>query len=149
VAERLEHQLHPMTSFLIVPLFALANAGVTIEGDGLEADGAGRVLAGVVAGLVIGKLVGISLFSWLALRFRIGVLPPDLRPGHIVGGAAVAGIGFTVSLFVAALAFDDPELVSAAKIGVLVSSLLASVIGAIVLIAYDRPPRSVPPSAEI
>jgi Na+:H+ antiporter, NhaA family len=149
VAERLEHQLHPMTSFLIVPLFALANAGVTIEGDGLEADGAGRVLAGVVVGLVAGKLVGISLFSWLALRFRVGVLPPDLRPGHIVGGAAVAGIGFTVSLFVAALAFDDPMLVSAAKIGVLVASLLASVIGAIALIAYDRPSRSVPPSAEI
>jgi Na+:H+ antiporter, NhaA family len=149
VAERLEYQLHPMTSFLIVPLFALANAGVTIEGDGLEAAGAGRVLAGVVVGLVVGKLVGISLFAWLALRFRVGVLPPDLRPGHVVGGAAVAGIGFTVSLFVAALAFDDPELVSAAKIGVLVASLLASAIGALVLIAYDRPSRSVPPSAEI
>ena len=133
VAERLQHLLHPVTSFLIIPLFALANAGVTLEGGSLDADGAVRVLAGVIVGLVLGKLVGISAFAWLAVRLGIGRMPEGLRARHVAGAAAVAGIGFTVSLFVANLAFKSPDLEAAAKIGILVASAGASAIGFLIL----------------
>jgi NhaA family Na+:H+ antiporter len=129
VAERLEHLLHPLTSFVIIPLFALANAGVELERSALDAPGAGRVVAGVVAGLLVGKVLGISASAWLAVRMRVGALPDGVRGAHVVGASAVAGIGFTVSLFISDLAFDEPSLQAAAKIGILVASLLASVVG--------------------
>jgi Na+:H+ antiporter, NhaA family len=129
VAERLEHVLHPVTSFIVIPLFALANAGVRIEGGALSAPGAPRVVLGVVVGLVVGKLVGISAFSWLAVRLRVGDLPEGVGGIHVAGAAAVAGIGFTVSLFIAGLAFDAPQLEAAAKVGILGASLVASVVG--------------------
>ncbi len=130
VAERLQHDLHPLTSFVIVPAFALANAGVVLESDALSGPGAGAVAAGVVCGLVVGKLAGISLFSWLAVRTGVGRLPEGSTWGQLVGVAAIAGIGFTVSLFIAGLAFDEPELESAAKMGILVASAAAAAIGA-------------------
>ena len=107
--------LHPWTSFVIVPLFALANAGVEIHGDALASPSA--VFVGVLLGLVVGKLVGITAFSWLAVRLGLGRLPGGARWGHIVGVGAVAGIGFTVSLFVTGLAFDDVALQDDAKLG--------------------------------
>ncbi len=133
MAERLEHDLHPLTGFVIVPLFALANAGVVFESDALSGSGAGAVAFGVVLGLVVGKLAGISLFSWLAVRAGVGRLPEGSTWGQLVGIAAIAGIGFTVSLFVAGLAFDDPTLESASKVGILVASAMAAAIGAGVL----------------
>ena len=142
VAERLEHSLHPVTSFMIIPLFALANAGVTLEGGSLDAPGAKQVVAGVVVGLVLGKIVGISAFSWLALRLGVGEMPEGIRARQLVGAAAVAGIGFTVSLFIASLAFESPDLEAAAKIGILIASALASGIGYLVL-------RSAPPPAPL
>ncbi|MEA2842954.1 MAG: Na+:H+ antiporter, NhaA family [Actinomycetota bacterium] len=141
VAERLEHQLHPVTSFVVVPLFALANAGVVLRADALDAPGATGVALGVVLGLVVGKLLGVSLSAWLAVRLGIGSLPDGATWAQLVGIAAVAGIGFTVSLFVAELAFDDPALVDSAKAGVLVASVLASALGVTLLLGAGRRAR--------
>jgi NhaA family Na+:H+ antiporter len=134
VTERLEIALHPVSGFVIVPIFALANAGVVFERAALRADGAGRVVAGVAFGLVVGKLVGVAAGAYLAVRLRIGALPPDVTWPLVVGAAALAGIGFTVSLFVTDLAFGDADLRAAAKIGILGASLVASALGAVLLL---------------
>ena len=132
--ERLEHRLHPWTSFAIVPLFALANAGVELSASALDAPGASAVTAGVVVGLLAGKALGITGAVWLAVRTGLGRLPEGARWAHVAGVGVVAGIGFTVSLFVAELAFPaDSPLVDAAKLGVLAASTLAAAVGAAVL----------------
>jgi len=143
VAERLQHSLHPVSSFLIIPIFALANAGVTVDARSLAAPGAPQVFAGVVLGLVVGKLVGISAFSWAAVRLGVGQMPAGISARQLAGAAAVAGIGFTVSLFVAGLAYPGTALEGAAKIGVLIASAVASVGG--VLILRRGPPAGVTP----
>jgi Na+:H+ antiporter, NhaA family len=138
VAERLGHLLHPWTSYIVVPVFALANAGVAL-GDGVLRDAfSSRVALGIVAGLVVGKIVGISAASWLAVRLGLGRLPDGVAWSHLFGAAAVAGIGFTVSLFITALAFDDPSLVAPAKLAILVASLIAGTLGALILLAGRR-----------
>jgi len=135
--ERLERALHPWTSYVIVPLFAFANAGIVLSGDALTSPSA--VLLGVVAGLVVGKTIGISLFSWIAVRAGWGVLPEGVRFPQLVGIAVLGGIGFTVSLFITALAFDaEPALADQAKLGVLIASILAAAIGSAVLTAVAR-----------
>ncbi|MGH9155372.1 MAG: Na+/H+ antiporter NhaA [Acidimicrobiales bacterium] len=133
LGERLEQQLHPWTSFLVVPLFALANAGVAISVDSLDAPGTFDVAAGVMLGLVVGKIVGITGASWLAVRSGLGRLPEGSTWLMLGGVAAIAGIGFTVSLFVAELAYDSGPLRDAAKIGVLGASLVAAILGALIL----------------
>jgi NhaA family Na+:H+ antiporter len=133
VAERLAHHLHPFTSFVIVPLFALANAGVTLSSGILSAPGTGAVALGVGLGLVVGKAVGITAACWLAVRLGLGVLPRGVGWRQMAGIASVAGIGFTVSLFVAGLAFDDVALEGAAKVGILAGSLVAAVGGTALL----------------
>jgi NhaA family Na+:H+ antiporter len=130
---RVEHLLWPWTSFVIVPLFALANAGVELSVTATRAAVSSTVTLGVVVGLVAGKTIGISAASWVAVRLRIGRLPVGVRWSHLVGTAAVAGVGFTVSLFVADLAFDDGDLVAQAKVGILVASLLAGTLGYLIL----------------
>jgi NhaA family Na+:H+ antiporter len=95
--ERLQHLLHPVTSYLIVPLFALANAGVVFQATSLEAPGAGAVAAGVGLALVVGKLVGVSGAAWLAVRTKVGRLPDGVCWSHVVGVGALAGIGYTVA----------------------------------------------------
>jgi Na+:H+ antiporter, NhaA family len=133
-AERLEHQLHPFSSLVIVPLFALANAGVEIRRDAFDAPGAKAIAAGVVLGLVVGKLVGIFGAAWLAVRSRVVTLPPETTWPMLAGVAAIAGIGFTVSLFVSGLAFDQPALDAAAKLAILVASVIASLVGAAIIL---------------
>jgi NhaA family Na+:H+ antiporter len=133
VAERLQHALHPVTSFLVVPLFALANAGVVLEREALRAPGSGRVALGIALGLVLGKTAGIAGAARLAVGLGLSPLPEGGTWRQLVGIAAMAGIGFTVSLFIAALAFPDPRLEAAAKIGILAGSVLASGIGLLVL----------------
>ncbi len=133
VVEWLEHQLHPWTSFVIVPLFALANAGVPISADALSAAASSPVAWGIVLGLVVGKLVGVTAATWLAVRTGIGELPSGSTWTGVVGIGALAGIGFTVSIFVTGLAFDDPVVQDEAKIGVLVASTVAAVIGSLIL----------------
>ena len=140
-AERLEHLLHPWTSFIIVPLFALANAGVQIRGDSFDGPGTVRVTAGVVLGLVAGKSLGITAAAWLAVRTGVGRLPEGATWPMVAGVSAVAGIGFTVALFISELAFDPGSLQDAAKIGVLISSTLAAAAGAWLLHRACRPKR--------
>jgi len=132
--ERLVHRLHPFTSFAVVPLFALANAGVGIDTRALSSGSTARLAVAVVVGLVAGKLAGVVLFTRVAMAAGVGRLPEGMRQSHLVAVAGVAGIGFTVSLFVAELAFPaDRELVDAAKIGVLAASLIAATLGALLL----------------
>jgi NhaA family Na+:H+ antiporter len=133
MTEGLERALHPFTSFVVVPVFALANAGVVLDGGALDGPGAARVAFGVAMALVVGKLVGVTLGTYAAVRGRVGVLPPAMTGRHVVGIAALAGIGFTVSLFVTDLAFDAAPLRAASKVGILGGSVAASVLGALVL----------------
>jgi NhaA family Na+:H+ antiporter len=132
VTDHLEHLLHPWTSYLILPIFALANAGVALSVEDLGGSLSSPVTLGIVAGLVLGKLVGISGFAWLSVRLGAR-LPRGVRWRHVVGLAALAGIGFTMSLFISSLAFAGTELESQAKVGILAGSLLAGAIGALIL----------------
>lgn len=133
-AVQFEQFLHPITTFLVVPLFALANAGVALGGTALPDSAAIGVATGVALGLVVGKLIGIVGASLLAIRFRLATLPSGVTTRQLIGGAAVAGIGFTVSLFITELAFVDPALERAAKVGVLAGSLGAAVLGSLILV---------------
>ncbi len=126
---RVEEALHPWSSFAIVPIFALANAGVRFAGVDLVDAATHPVSLGVMVGLFVGKTVGISLFAWLAVRLRLGILPRFAGWTHIVGLAAIAGIGFTVSLFVTGLAFDSAELADRAKTGIFIGSFVSGVVG--------------------
>ena len=138
--EDLEDRIHPWTSFLVLPLFALANAGVELTGDTLsEGDGAQVALAVAVA-LIVGKLVGISTATALAVRLRLGVLPRGVDLRSVIGIAALGGIGFTVSLFIASLSFDDPMLVDSAKIGILAGSVVSAALGVAILAPGGRHP---------
>ena len=129
VAERLEVSLHPYVSYLIVPIFALANAGVVLSADSLTAAVSSSVTIGVALGLLVGKTVGVAGFTWLSIRLRLASLPADVTRMHVLGVSLVAGVGFTVSLFVTALAFGGSSFGDEAKIGVLAGSLVAAVLG--------------------
>ncbi|MEZ0493843.1 Na+/H+ antiporter NhaA [Kineococcus sp. TBRC 1896] len=138
VLDTLEHRLHPFSSFLIVPLFALANAGVDFRG-GLFGEAMGSSLTWAIAlGLVVGKIVGICAAVWLCVRTGLGRLPEGVRPLHVAGVSAVAGIGFTVSLFIAELAYTDPALVATAKVGIFTGSIAAAVLGVTVMVLAGR-----------
>jgi Na+:H+ antiporter, NhaA family len=130
---RMEHKLLAWSSFGIVPLFALANAGVDFRGVPILDAITNRVALGVSAGLVIGKIIGITTASYGAVRFNLGKLPTGTTWRHVVGLSAVAGIGFTVSLFVAGLAFADPGFTDLVKVGIFSGSLVAGTIGTIIL----------------
>jgi NhaA family Na+:H+ antiporter len=132
LAQRLLHGLHPWTSYAIVPLFALANAGVELSRTSVADALTSRVAIGIVVGLVVGKLAGITGASWVAVRLGLRA-PPEYGWTTTAGVAATAGIGFTVSLFIADLAFADAGLVADAKIGILIGSVVAAVLGAITL----------------
>jgi NhaA family Na+:H+ antiporter len=134
--DRLIDALHPWSSYVIVPVFALANAGIVLSADAFSHPSA--VLTGVAVGLVVGKFVGVTAFSWIAIQLGLGRVPEGARWGHILGVAAVAGIGFTVSLFITGLAFDSPGLQDDAKIGTLVASVVAAIAGALVFVVTGR-----------
>lgn len=131
--ERLERKFHPWTAFVVLPVFALANAGVGISAGGIAEAVRSPVALGIGGGLILGKLVGIVAASWLAVRIGAATLPEAVCWRHIAGVALIAGIGFTVSLFITELAFSDPALVATAKLSVLVTSALAGAIGFAVL----------------
>ena len=130
VAERLEHLFHPLSSFVVIPVFALANAGLVLTSQSIRDALASPVAVGVFVGLVLGKIVGISSAAWLATRIGIARLPENVSWRHITGGAAVAGIGFTVSLFITDLAFSSADLAAEAKVGILFASIVAGGVGA-------------------
>ena len=131
-SQRLEHMLHPWVAFLIMPIFALANAGVTFQSETVTAMGTPLAL-GVMGGLVLGKPIGIIFCSWLVVWLGIAKLPDDLNWGQICGIGLLSGVGFTMSLFIAGLAFGDSELLSIAKLGILCASLVAGLGGWLVL----------------
>ena len=133
LVERLEGALHPWTSFVVVPVFALANSGVRFGELQLDGRGATAVAVGTAVALVGGKLAGIIAATWLAVRSGLGELPAGLGWRDIAGGAACGGIGFTVSLFIAGLAFDEAALADAAKLGILIASVAAAAIAAAIL----------------
>jgi Na+/H+ antiporter NhaA len=131
--ERLQDALHPVSALVVLPLFGLANAGVPLNWAALRDASTSSVTIGVVVALVVGNALGISLTAGLALRTGLGALPGRVRYGHLIGGAVLAGIGFTIALFITDLAFDDEALRQDAKIGVLAGSLLAAVLGSLLL----------------
>ena len=136
--ERLEHALVPAVTFGIIPLFALANAGVRVEGSLVDALSA-PVSLGIIFGLVIGKQIGILLFPWLAIRAGIASLPLGVTWRHVWGAAWLAGIGFTMALFVAGLALA-PEDLARAKLAILAASTVAAAGGMITLLSGPRAP---------
>jgi NhaA family Na+:H+ antiporter len=133
VTERIQDLLHPWTSYVIVPLFALANAGIAISRESVAAATTSRITLGVVIGLVVGKTIGVAGAIWIVVRSGLGTLPDGLTHRHVLGMAMTAGIGFTVAIFITGLAFSAPSLVDQAKLGVLVASTLAAALGAFVL----------------
>ena len=137
--ERLERLTHPWASYLILPVFALANAGIDFGTGSLQDDISSHVSLGIMAGLVLGKVAGITLFPWLASRTGLVELPESVSWMHVVGVGLVGGIGFTVAIFVAGLAFDDPVLVDKAKLGILCASALAGLLGYCFLRFVARP----------
>ncbi|SDO18186.1 sodium/proton antiporter, NhaA family [Klenkia soli] len=152
---RLQESLHRYTSYLVVPVFGLANAGVVLDAEALRAAATSTITLGIAVALVLGNAVGITAGAFVALRTGWGVLPGGVRWSHLMAGATLAGIGFTISLFITDLAFDDELLREQAKIGILLGSLTAAVVGTLLLRtlgerfplcspASDEPP-SLPP----
>jgi NhaA family Na+:H+ antiporter len=129
VVEWLEYRLHPWSAFVVVPVFALANAGVPIAAGDLGTAFSQRVTWGVMLGLVVGKTIGVAGATLLAVSLRIGRLPPDVTTRYVIGAGALGGIGFTVSLFVTELAFGEGVHGTDARLGVLVGSLVAATLG--------------------
>lgn len=138
---RLEHALHPWSSFLIVPLFALANAGVRFVGtdSGLGEQITSPVALGVAVGLMVGKPLGVTAATWLGVKLKLGVLPRRTDMKTIFGLGALAGIGFTVSLFVTELAFTHEILADEAKLGIFLGSGVAGVVGYMILKTLKTP----------
>jgi NhaA family Na+:H+ antiporter len=129
---RMEHALHPWVTFLILPVFALANAGVAITGN-FGQTLVEPVTLGVILGLVLGKPIGIFVATWLAVRSGLASLPAGVTWNHIHGAGWLGGIGFTMSLFIAGLAFTDEAQLTMAKLGILVASTCAAVVGSLLL----------------
>ncbi len=132
-ADRLIRLIHPWSSYLVLPVFALANAGVVLSAEAIRQAFASPAARGIAAGLIAGKLIGIVSFALLAVRFGLARLAGDVRWAQMVGVGILGGIGFTVSLFISDLAFAGPALVSQAKVGILLASLLAGIAGYLVL----------------
>jgi len=129
LVERLERLVHPWVSFIVLPLFALANAGVVLSIQVVEAAMRGSVALGVGIGLFVGKVTGVVSFAWLAIRVGLATMPTSLNWPVLCGVGLISGIGFTVSLFITELAYSNPQLVEQAKIGILFASLLSGVLG--------------------
>lgn len=130
--QKIEHALHPWVAFGIMPLFALANSGIVIGADFLTSV-INPVSIGVTAGLIIGKFTGILFFTWLMVKTGTAALPEGANWRHITGVALLGGIGFTMSLFISGLAFKNPEFVDQARYGILIASVLAGIMGTLVL----------------
>ena len=144
---RMEHALHGWVAFFIMPVFALANAGVAMGGD-LGALVANPVALGIVAGLVVGKPVGVFLLAWLAVKVGLAGLPAGVGWKQILGVACLTGIGFTMSIFIASLGFaGDPVLLDSAKTGILLASVLSGVLGFFLLARFSPDPVPAPAAA--
>jgi NhaA family Na+:H+ antiporter len=138
VADQVQRRLHPVTAFVVIPVFALANAGVDLTGGLLGSAAGSRVTWAVALGLLVGKVVGIALATFAVLRTGLGTLPTGMRPSQVWGLAALAGIGFTVSLFIADLAYPSAALINEAKVGIFAGSLASGLAGAALLMLTSR-----------
>lgn len=130
--QRIEDALHPIAVYIVIPIFALANAGVSFVG-GEKIELINPVTLGVVLGLILGKQIGITFFSWVAVKMGIAFLPEGVNWKQIYAISCLAGIGFTMSLFITNLAFTDIVLMEQAKVGILAGSLVSAVIGLTIL----------------
>jgi len=137
-ATRLEHKLYPWVYFGILPLFALTNADVSFISGDMAAMVTSPVTLGVFFGLLLGKPIGIMLFSFITVRLKIASLPENVNWFHMLGASILGGVGFTMAIFVANLAFEDPFMVSEAKLGILMASLVAGVVGFALLFVQAR-----------
>lgn len=131
-AHRLEHNLHPLVAFFIMPLFALANSGFRFQMDFAGLFGS-PVIIGIILGLFLGKALGVYLFARLSVKFKISSLPQNVAWKHILGVAVLGGVGFTMSLFISTLAFDGTPYLDQAKIGILAGSLVSGITGYMIL----------------
>ena len=131
---QLEHELHPTVAYVILPVFAFANAGVPLAGMTIEAL-LEPVSLGIIAGLFIGKQLGVFSFAWLAIKLKLARLPEKVSWTQLYGAAILCGIGFTMSLFIASLAFEHEgqEYIRQVRLGILTASLLAAVTGYVLL----------------
>ncbi|MGF1504971.1 MAG: Na+/H+ antiporter NhaA [Anaerolineae bacterium] len=136
--QRFEHMLHPWVSFVILPVFAFANAGVTMDGGSIAAALTSPIGMGIALGLIFGKTIGISLFTWVAVKLGIAELPRSISWTQLFGVATLAGIGFTMSIFISTLAFGTGGQLDTAKIGIIVASITAGLIGWTVLWLADK-----------
>jgi len=134
--QRLEHSIHPWVAFGIMPLFALANAGVVLDSR-LTQIIFEPVAFGIILGLIVGKPVGIFLFTWLSIRLGIGRMAEDIGWLHIVGVSLLGGVGFTMSLFIADLAFISPEYSNQAKTAILLASLVVGLSGYLLIKLFN------------
>lgn len=130
--QKVEYALHPWVAFVIMPLFALANAGMNIDNNFISSLN-NPVSIGVISGLTLGKFTGVLLFTWLMVKLKLAALPTHVNWKHIMGVAMLAGVGFTMSLFVTGLAFKDGNMIDDAKYGILLASLVSGIAGTIVL----------------
>jgi len=130
--QRFEHKFHPWVTFAIMPIFALANAGVVLSGN-LSSIISTPSALGILCGLILGKQVGITLFAWISVKVGLAELPSSVTWKHIYGIGVLGGIGFTMSLFIANLAFTDEHLLNISKTAVFAASLIAGCIGILVL----------------
>lgn len=130
--QKLENNLHPWVSFVIMPLFALANAGMVINGNFFSTL-INPVSLGVMGGLIVGKFVGVFSFTWLMVRFKVAELPDKANWMHVLGVSVLAGVGFTMSLFITGLAFSEEEVIDESKYGILVASVVCGVLGLFIL----------------
>jgi len=141
-AETLEKINLPLSTFVIVPLFAFANAGVILATSVFDTRVAALVGWGIFMGLFIGKVLGIGFATWLMIRFKFSALPKNITWQHIIGVGFLAGIGFTISIFITSLAFESsPELIHAAKISIFITSILSGIVGLVILRLTKRPPK--------
>jgi Na+:H+ antiporter, NhaA family len=130
--QKIEGALHPIVTFVVIPIFALANAGVGI-GQNFLTDLINPVSMGIFFGLTIGKLVGVLSFTWILVKSKITTLPKNINWMHIAGIACLSGVGFTMSIFITTLAFYDPQVIDQAKYGILLASLFSGISGVIML----------------
>ena len=137
-ATRLEHRLYPWVYFGILPLFALTNADVSFAGVDMGAMLTSPVLYGILLGLLVGKPLGILLMSFIVVKLKVASLPENVNWFHMMGAGILGGVGFTMAIFVANLAFADEVLVSTAKLGILAASLLAGVLGFVLLLVQAK-----------
>ena len=129
--QNLEHTLHGWVSYVIMPIFALANAGVIISFEGLG--NLGHVSMNIALALVFGNTIGIMLLSTIAIKLKLADLPENVNFKQLLGVSFLGGLGFTMSLFIANLAYVDDNLISAAKMGIIIGSLVAGVLGYLIL----------------